>query len=356
MNNLDRKALLAKWLIIIWLASIVPLPFYSPELKGAAPLLLLMLIALGTTAGYPAHMTFEMIALPVGYSVLLYWVAGRFSRLLLSAETRRKQFILLMASGISLILVLSPIYAVGDKKLKFRNFYSFVERELFVVGAISYDHAPRPPTREELLALPDTIIHEDIAIAFSEPHRITQKRDKRIREVEKYEGIRVDRPRLAWWLRIKFIPMRETLRGIPAASISPTWRRVSEQRRGVIPEHLLRGELTGAMAGLDTWNPDFSVTGDFNFDGIEDVALAGIYEDHNGELGNFILILTRNPEGQWTKAFLSSQSGNLGPTDVSWGGREIHVSDCTGCDHSADVRWDKQTSTYTYNNNVPSTD
>jgi len=355
MSNLDRKALWTKWLIIVWLAILIPLPYCSPELKGTAPLLLLMLIAIGGTAGPAVFMPIEVAAFASGYSVLLYWIASRLSCLLLASGGRSKQIILLAAAGLSLIVVLSPIYIVVGKTVKFHNLYSFVKRELFIAGATGYDRTPKLPTRDELLALPDTIIYEDIAITFTDPPRITRERDERIKEIEKLEGIRVARPGLAWWLRVKFIPMQETLRGIPSAHIFPTWRKVSEQRRGVIPNYLLKGEWIGRLAGGDAWDPDFSVMGDFNGDGIEDIALVGVYEDQSGELGNFFLILTKNADGRWAKVHLSIHPGDLGPIGLSWDSREIHIAYCTNCDSSADVRWDNQTSTYTHKNQTLNT-
>jgi hypothetical protein len=43
---------------------------------------------------------------------------------------------------------------------------------------------------------------------------------------------------------------------------------------------------------------------DFNHDGVEDLAVIGVYQDKEEKRGSFILILTKGPDGKLHKPFL----------------------------------------------------
>ena len=145
----------------------------------------------------------------------------------------------------------------------------------------------------------------------------------------------------AWWLRIKFVPRANAIRGIPADQLDPSWYRVSELRRGLIPQDLVSGK-EGGLA----WNPNFAVEGDFNGDGRPDHALIGVYEDKNGKFGNFLLILTRASDGKWEKAYLKSFEGNQGPIDLSWNGKTLKLLFCASCDADLWIEWNQDKAQY----------
>ena len=55
---------------------------------------------------------------------------------------------------------------------------------------------------------------------------------------------------------------------------------------------------------MDETEITFSRSGDFNNDGIDDLALVGVYEDCNLQAGRFFLILTKNKLNKWEVSFL----------------------------------------------------
>jgi hypothetical protein len=146
----------------------------------------------------------------------------------------------------------------------------------------------------------------------------------------------------AWWLRIEFVPVHNEIRGVPLHQIDPSWRLASELREEAIPPELLLERGTDIMQESGLY---FSLHGDFNNDGIEDLVLVGVYENKSNERGSFVLILSRDDERKWRKSFLQ-YLGKPGFTALDNKTGSIRVWFCMECDYGASLVWDKKTKKY----------
>jgi len=146
----------------------------------------------------------------------------------------------------------------------------------------------------------------------------------------------------AWWLRTEFVPVHKEIRGVPLSQIDPTWRLASELRKEAIPPELLLEWGTDIMqeSGLS-----FFLYGDFNKDGVEDLALVGVYENKSRERGSFILILSKDDQGKWRKSFLR-YLGEPSFTALSKKNDSLEVWFCLECDFGVSLIWDTEANKY----------
>ena len=147
----------------------------------------------------------------------------------------------------------------------------------------------------------------------------------------------------AWWLRIEFVPVHNEIRGVPVHQIDPSWRLASELRKEAIPPELLLEWGTDIMqeSGLS-----FSLHGDFNNDGVEDLVLVGVYENRSNERGSFILILSKGGhERRWHRSFLE-YLGKPGFTALDNKAGQVRVWFCMECDYGVSLFWDAETKKY----------
>lgn len=149
---------------------------------------------------------------------------------------------------------------------------------------------------------------------------------------------------LPWWRTIRFLPLQESVRGVPAASLDPAWVKVSELRKEDIPRELLLENGEDVMEGSDL---AFSRQGDFNRDGVPDAALVGVYRSRTGETGSFLLILTKAEGDAWSVAHVASWPGVPGFRALSKESETIEVWACLQCGEAVEFRWDKAKGRYT---------
>lgn len=146
----------------------------------------------------------------------------------------------------------------------------------------------------------------------------------------------------SWWLRIRFRPAFDSIRGVPLADIEPGWDKATEFRAEYFPYKVARQ----AALDLEKSGSHLSLLGDFNTDGDEDLALAGVFRDKSGQSGSFVLILTREEGGGWRKAHLATHLGDasFAVLDPVPGG--VQAWWCLECDYYFEIRWDEQTRSY----------
>jgi len=147
---------------------------------------------------------------------------------------------------------------------------------------------------------------------------------------------------VAWWSRIEFAPVHKEIRGVPVHQLDSSWRLASELCKEAIPSELLLEWGTDIMQESDS---SFFLYGDFNKDGVEDLALVGVYENKSGERGSFVLILSKDNQGRWHKSFLE-YLGKPGFTALSKKNDSIEVWFCLECDFGALLIWDTETRKY----------
>lgn len=144
-----------------------------------------------------------------------------------------------------------------------------------------------------------------------------------------------------WWQRTEFFPVHTTIRGIPLHEIEKTWHLASELNKKAIPNDLLFKEGSDLMAQSQLV---FSRTGDFNQDGIDDLALVGVYEDCTLQFGRFFLILTKNRSDKWDVSFIRLINDPKFIAISKDGPIKIWL--CMECDDGFDLRWDSNKMEY----------
>lgn len=145
----------------------------------------------------------------------------------------------------------------------------------------------------------------------------------------------------AWWLRTEFVPVHEQIRGIPLQQLDSSWRLASELTKEAIPRELLYEAGSDIMKESEV---SFFRSDDLNHDGVEDLAIIGVFQDEAGKRGSFILILTKDQTGNWHKSFLE----NLGkPTFAALSQKDpMEIWFCMDCDFGVEVLWDKEKGEY----------
>lgn len=146
----------------------------------------------------------------------------------------------------------------------------------------------------------------------------------------------------AWWTRILFEPVDREVWGIPVADLDSSWQRASAFAKSAIPSAAwrhYRDEMT-------EHNAAFERIDDFNSDGIPDVAVAGVFKRHDGEVGTFLLILTASAESSWRKVFLATYPRAMGFLAFSQEGRQLVVFSCLYCDGVETLEWNAEAGGY----------
>ncbi len=143
----------------------------------------------------------------------------------------------------------------------------------------------------------------------------------------------------AWWLRPEFAPIDTHIRGIPVKHLDSSWSLASEISKEAISENVL---YENGLDLVEELKLSFSILGDFNNDGVEDLALIGLYENSNGKRGTFLLVLSREKSGKWKKSFLETRGRFAAFTEKE----QIIVFFCMGCDFGAYLLWDKEKGEY----------
>ena len=125
----------------------------------------------------------------------------------------------------------------------------------------------------------------------------------------------------AWWVDARFVPSEQTIEGIPIRQLDRSWAAASPLRESALPK-----EASVPGDTLKDNNAAFQMDGDVNHDGRPDRLLVGVYRTTSGKTGEFLLILMRKPNGQWTKAKLFKNEGKAGfsalfnfPDRILWG-------------------------------------
>jgi hypothetical protein len=147
----------------------------------------------------------------------------------------------------------------------------------------------------------------------------------------------------AWWLRVRFEPIGQTVLNVPVSSLDSSWQLASE-----LSKDLLKPEILGedGWARMEANRLGFARTGDFNSDGISDLALVGMYKDREGVQGNFLVVLTKSSTGGWQKTFLKSWPGHAGFLAIDLATNRIRLWKCMECDMPDELAWDEEMKRY----------
>ncbi len=142
-----------------------------------------------------------------------------------------------------------------------------------------------------------------------------------------------------WPLRIAFTPLDTAVRGVPLAQIDARWVRASELSEDAIP--------AGGTHDMRAGGAVFSRYGDFNRDGVRDLALVGVYQSREGP-GSFLLVLTEEAGPRWRAIFLAEWPGVRNFAALADKGEEIRVLHCLQCDDISFFDWDAERKTFVW--------
>ena len=138
-----------------------------------------------------------------------------------------------------------------------------------------------------------------------------------------------------WWLDAQFDPADTVIASLPIQRIDTTWERASELSWDLLPP-----AARSDPSMLADSSAVFEHDGDFNRDGQQDLALVGVYREHTGDLGRFLLVLTAGPGDEWIVVQLEKISGSAGFSVLLNQPNEIIWSVCMECDTASRLTWD----------------
>ena len=147
----------------------------------------------------------------------------------------------------------------------------------------------------------------------------------------------------SWWCWAEFEPVHKTISGIPINEIDRSWAYASELNLNSIPRRFFsdaEGENPGARGMV------CSRKGDFNHDGVPDLALVGVYKTVDGNFGNFFLILTKASPTKWRVAFKKLMPGKSGFLMIPRDSKELEVWPCLDCDAGSTISWNAKSHRY----------
>jgi hypothetical protein len=137
----------------------------------------------------------------------------------------------------------------------------------------------------------------------------------------------------AWWVRARFNPQHQEVRGIPVAQIQKDWCKASEFTREAIPKDLLNEGGSDIMAETGF---GFSIEGNFDRSKTRQVALVGVYETCRKARGSFVLILDKDTQ---RIRFVDTMEDEHQFAALKAEGGTIHVAYCMECDVGSALRW-----------------
>jgi hypothetical protein len=143
-----------------------------------------------------------------------------------------------------------------------------------------------------------------------------------------------------WWGRVMVKATDSTIQGVPLAAIDTSWARASTLTLDLLPPDAA-GD-SGFVQDFREGHANFTISGDFNKDGIPDRAMVGVYTTHSGETGRFLLILT-SVRDKGSKEFLATEPGTPGFSILTRRDSLIDWYECLYCDFSVSFTWNGTT-------------
>jgi hypothetical protein len=140
----------------------------------------------------------------------------------------------------------------------------------------------------------------------------------------------------ASWLRVKYTPVSNHIESIPIRRIDKRWAKVLVLRMANQPP-----DVASAVRRNEQFGYQFEAEGDFNGDAKRDKAMVGVYENKNGEVGRFFLVLTEEKPGRWKPAFLYKIPGEPGFGILLYQRGRVSFATCMECDTVGDLLWVK---------------
>ena len=135
-------------------------------------------------------------------------------------------------------------------------------------------------------------------------------------------------------------PTDSAIEGVPLAAIDTSWARATVLTLDLLPPDA-RGD-SGFIRDFREGDAGFTLSDDFNRDGIPDRAMVGVYRTHSGETGRFLLILTSTHD-KISKDFLATEPGATGFSILTRRDTLIEWYECVYCDFSVSYTWNGTT-------------
>lgn len=140
---------------------------------------------------------------------------------------------------------------------------------------------------------------------------------------------------ITWHQLIEYEPTENKIEGIPIEELDKDWTKVFmlTKKNFLSDSHIVKMfDVEKDIKYMDGHGYDFSKKGDFNGDGYLEKIVIGVYQDKSGQQGRFFLVLTKNNEEYWSKAFLVKVPGKAGFSVLSGENNSVDWSFSIGRD------------------------
>jgi hypothetical protein len=137
---------------------------------------------------------------------------------------------------------------------------------------------------------------------------------------------------LAWWVTARFVPADLSVEGMPVREIDREWLAASVLKTSALP-----AEASRPGESVEEHDAAFEISRDLDRDGRLDKAVVGVYTTDSRTVGRFLLILSTNKGGKWSRRALFKQPGDAGFSALRVQRGRLVWAFCLECDSSCDV-------------------
>ena len=135
-----------------------------------------------------------------------------------------------------------------------------------------------------------------------------------------------------WWVTARFDAVDQSIESIAIHEIDSSWSAASPLRPDALPADAAKlGER------LEDHESVFALDGDFDGDGRRDRAVVGVYRTKAGDSGRFLLVLSADRRGKWSKRALFKHPGEPRFSVLFQESGRLVWAFCMECDAACDV-------------------
>jgi hypothetical protein len=142
-----------------------------------------------------------------------------------------------------------------------------------------------------------------------------------------------DKPVEAWWLHASFSPTETAYESLPVSEINPNWIKIAILSYASLPP-----DAKEDLGWMHQEGFAFQVDDYFKQERLSDRELCGVFEDHKGRRGRFLLVLEKPNSGRWKVAFLHQEVGEPGFSVLARKPRGLFWAPCMQCDEFSRLR------------------
>ena len=135
-----------------------------------------------------------------------------------------------------------------------------------------------------------------------------------------------------WWVTMDFEPNGSEIGGLALTQLDSSWVSAT-----ALTDNLLPDEAFPQGSSIRIRGGAFEVLGDLAGDDGVKKAIVGVYRADTGEVGRFLLVLTAEEGGNWSRHSLIKQPGRAGFSWLRSQTNRLEWWFCFDCDHMCTV-------------------